>query len=134
MTQLFRPGVARLLAQRTNWHSLGDRFSGDHLSLQTEDFVWAGVLVLFFGGLLGALKWLAYWDKMRRERPNPKRLFADLCDAHGLSEEDRDLLRAVAGENELTRPADLFVRPELFAKASGDVTRLYAKLFRAAGG
>ena len=85
--------------------------------------------MVLFGGLIGVLRWLAYWEKTSADRPNPKRLFADLCDTHGLSHEERAVLRELAAAKGLPRPAELFVRPELFSEGPRAVSRLRDRLF-----
>lgn len=113
--------IARLanlapLAERSTWYHLGDRFSGENLQLQSEDVVGAVLLVAVSTLVLGGLAWLSGRKQRAATKPNPRRLFHELCDMHRLSDRDQRLLKALARGRKLASPAELFVRPELFAE------------------
>jgi len=77
---------------------------------------WVGVLIV--GALLAAVGILAAQIGRRIRRATPdhsRRLFAGLCQAHGLARRDRGLLRRLAGSQGLDPPARLFLEPERFA-------------------
>jgi hypothetical protein len=84
------------------------------------DGVW-WVTVLIVGGLLAAVAVLALQTGRRHRRAmpsNPRRLFAGLCQAHGLARDDRRLLQRLAGSQGLDAPARLFLEPERFDPAA----------------
>lgn len=104
-----------LLAQRDNWTRLGDRFTGHHLRVQPEDVI-GGILLIAAGGLL--FFGLAYARKVgeRMSRPQePRDVFQKLKDAHRLSRSECRLISDIAEREGLGSPAEVFVRPELFA-------------------
>lgn len=102
-----------LLAQRSRWDSLGTRFSGKHLEWQREDLLGLAAMVACFVGVFWLLRQLAKWQNSRPTDNSPKRLLADLCNAHGLSYRERQACRETAREADLAHPTELFVRPEL---------------------
>ncbi|MEN0109150.1 MAG: hypothetical protein AAF805_00360 [Planctomycetota bacterium] len=105
--------LAPVLAQRSNWSRLGDRFSGDHLRLQTEDLVGVLALVAVAVVLLLTLRMLAKWQQSQERPATPKQLFKELAAAHGLGHGERAELRRVAGEAGLSDASEVFVRPDL---------------------
>lgn len=46
--------------------------------------------------------------------PNERKLFHDLCRAHGLDRASSNLLRRLARQARLTQVSEVFLRPELF--------------------
>jgi hypothetical protein len=85
------------------------------------DFVWA---VLGVAALAGAV-WLTRWVIRRAPAApahDPNRLFAGLCQAHGLNRSDRRMLRRLARSRGLADPARLFVEPQFFEVPSSDPT------------
>jgi len=66
----------------------------------------------------GALIWGLHWLSKRQEgwlsRPNPRRLFRELCKTHQLSRHDRQLLTQLAEASDIGQPSELFLRPDLF--------------------
>ena len=57
--------------------------------------------------------------RRRREKEREKQdsaLFDHLAQVHRLSEEDQDLLTAIAAEREFSRRSDMFVRPSLIER------------------
>ncbi len=104
-----------LLANESNWQSMGDRFSGDHLMVQTEDIIGAIVVISIF--IIGYLT--LTWVSNRQgdsTKHSPIRLFKELCDAHGLDSKERRLLKKIAEANAVKNLALLFTQPELYAK------------------
>lgn len=106
-----------LLAQRHNWERLGDRFSGKHAEVNWEE------LLVLLACLIGSavVIWLLYaatrWQEARLRRPNPRRLFRELCRAHRLNRWERRVLRELAESAAARQPAELFVRPDAFRPA-----------------
>ncbi len=104
------------------WKHLGDRFSGEHLRVQTSDIV--GLVLLAVGLAAGfwLLAFLSKWQRLHRAHSahsahsaravTPRNLFSALVRAHGLSRRERSVCQQVAAELGLTDPAELFVRPE----------------------
>ncbi|MEM9186505.1 MAG: hypothetical protein AAGB00_08435 [Planctomycetota bacterium] len=96
------------------WKHLGKNFSGSNARLDTGEL--AAVVGLFVG--LGLLVWLLHWVNSNwREwstRPNPKRLFQELCRCHGLSRRHRAVLLRLAEAEGLQQPAEVFLLPDLF--------------------
>ena len=125
-------GVAGLLAQRDNWSRLGDRFSGHHLRLQTEDIV--GGVVLLVAGLLLYFGLNYAWSVSKRlsSKEPPRDVFRRLVQAHRLTRAEERVLREIAEQAGLKKPAEVFVRPELFTEAARrrpQTERLAGQLF-----
>ncbi len=103
-----------LLAQRANWERLGDRFSGKSAEVNPWELF---VLLLAMAGA-GLLIWLlhrvAKWQEGRVRKPNPRRLFNELCRTHRLGGWERRALRALAEGLGAQQPAEVFLRPEAF--------------------
>ncbi|MEM7516704.1 MAG: hypothetical protein AAF368_07250 [Planctomycetota bacterium] len=104
-----------LLAQRDRWERLGDNFSGDNARIDLGEIGW---LVAVGAGAVLALWWLSTLAERLEGRatfrPNPGKMFRELCGAHGLNRSQRTLLRRLAEAAELDHAATLFVREELF--------------------
>lgn len=122
------------LASRSAWQQMGNRFSGDHAKVNVSEVT--GLLLMAVGAIL--LIWfldrITKWQEARSGAPNPKRLFKELCQAHRLTRADRRLLTHLAEAAEIESPADLFLRPDLFAsnalpKEKGEIKRLAKQLF-----
>jgi len=67
---------------------------------------------------------LAIWALLRYKRvetawhnDNPKKLFLNLCEEHGLSRKQTKALQAVRRELRLAEPAQMFVDPRLLTRA-----------------
>ncbi|TWT75999.1 hypothetical protein Pla123a_27850 [Posidoniimonas polymericola] len=105
---------ALILAQRANWERMGDRFSGEAAELQTEELLTLLAVVVGAGLLIWLLRVAARWQEGRLKRPNPRRLFNDLCRAHRLNRWERKLLREMGEGLGLRQPAEVFVRPDAF--------------------
>lgn len=115
ITSLGRP-ARELLANMDAWKNMGDRFSGDHLTLQTEDVVGFGVIIFLFAAGYFVLQWFAMRQK-NGQKHSPKELFRELCEAHGLERQERKLLIRIADELELSDRTGLFIRPDLYERA-----------------
>ena len=93
------------LAQRSTWSRMGDRFSGEHLSVQIEDIVGGLALLVAFAVIVGGLIWLAKIKESQTDRPSPRRLFRELCAAHRLSSAEKRLIHTLASNHGLPYPA-----------------------------
>ena len=108
------PSTLLPLAQRDTWESLGNRFSGEHARFNPADLIWLAVIAAV--AVVG-LWWLAALSKRiegRSSRPQPWRLFRELCARHSLTRDERSLLKKIAERTGLDQPAVLFVREDLF--------------------
>lgn len=118
------------LAQRSPWSHLGQRFSGDYLSVQTEDIIGGLVLLVAFTVIVGGLFWLAKLKESQAVRKSPHRLLRELCAAHRLSAAERHLVHTLAADRGLPHPSLLFVQPDLLTEeASPEVAALRDRLF-----
>lgn len=111
-------GLAPLLADREHWERLGDKFSGDNLQWQTSDLLGLAALGVAFFLLLLLLRWAGRLQAFAQKRGARKRLYRDLCAAHGLGWRHKKLMHKAQQELRLESPDELFVRPELFADAT----------------
>lgn len=102
------------LAQRDAWENLGNRFSGDHAQFQWTDLLALASIILAGVALVWLLRWLYNLQQARQLSSDPRHMFADLCKAHRLGRLDRKQLELLSQQLELTMPATLFVRPDLF--------------------
>lgn len=102
-----------LLAEVSRWESMG----GGLRPKQGDHSAWEILAVIGGCAVLAAVAWwlLARFTDMGRTRPNsPRKLFAELCAAHGLDAAGRRLLARVARWQRLKHPARLFMEPERF--------------------
>jgi hypothetical protein len=93
--------------------------SSSHRGRVSEPEVDVVGLLLVVGGLLalGLAAWgFTYWQKRREGRVlnSPRKLFRELCNAHGFTRADRDLLLAIAQWHEVEDPVLLFLEPQRF--------------------
>lgn len=110
-----------LLAQRSNWSRLGDRFSGEYLRLRPEDLIGAAALVAVFVGGYWLLRYLGEAQDDADRKACPKRLFDALARSHGLTRAERRAVRDAAEEAGLPRAADAFLRPDLAERLDPDL-------------
>lgn len=122
-------GCPPLLAQRSTWENLGNRFSGDHLQFQFSDLIGAASVVVLFAGGFWLLTRLAAWQAAEPTKPCPKRLLAEIGLRHGLSRSDLRLCREVATELSLDRPAEVFIRDEARTALARRDANLAERLF-----
>jgi hypothetical protein len=89
-------------------------------SFQPEEVLITPALFLILIGFLLVVTIVAWnvgtWLHRRREQPynSPRRLFRELCRAHGLSSLERQLLYQIASWHRLPNPNQLFIERELF--------------------
>lgn len=128
-----------LLADRSaTLRDLGGGFRGDEAKVNSHDLA----IVLLVGAALVTLFWLlSRFAASREERTafhDPKQMFSKLAAAHGLSFRERRLLCQAARYVNISLPACLFLRPDLFDLASAhrelspraeELTALKRKLF-----
>jgi len=111
--------VATLLfAQRSAVEELasrmGDSFREPGLRLDGSQMIAVilgalAILAVFWG----LRRWLG-GDDDRKTYFSPRKLFSDLCAAHGLTRKESRLLRSLARAQGLADPARLFLEPERF--------------------
>ena len=132
----------QLLARANPLESMGGQFRKGSKSFDSGDVVlWLIVL-----GVIALAIWLLACFKERQDGPertnSPRRLFRDLCRAHGLKFSDRWLLWRVARWQRLSQPAKLFLEPERYDAANlsprlrsrqTQLAKLRDKLFAADG-
>lgn len=136
VTALSDTALGGLLAQRHNWERLGDRLSGDNANLQLSELGW---IVAFIVAVLLLVWWLQRLTQVfegRTARPQPGRLFRELCRAHSLNRSERLLLNNLATATGQEQAVHLFMRCDLFdeSKLPGEATalaELREKLFAA---
>jgi len=118
-----REGPARVGAESSGW----------------ADLVWPAFGVAALAGAVWLTRWLVRRANAARAH-GPSRLFAGLCQAHGLNRSDRRLLRRLAHWRGVADPARLFVEPTSFEVPSSDpslgsqagrLTELRQRLFEA---
>jgi hypothetical protein len=98
--------------------------------------------LIVLGGMvaLAAVGWLlASWYARRETRVvnSSRRLFRELCRAHGLNRSNRELLEDIADWHELADPVQLFFEPRRFLppdlhealKCEAEVAQLQYQLF-----
>jgi hypothetical protein len=105
-----------LLAQRTRWEHMGDRFSGEHARLSGGEamlIVGGGVLFILAIVLLHRAA-LDSHGRFAFASNSSRRLFGELCRAHQLGYARRRLLKRLAAARGLSNSALLFVEPQWF--------------------
>lgn len=126
-----------LLADTNRFQSMGRQFRRGGSTLDLGQFlVWMAVVVLLVAAACIIAQRLA-----RRQQPgycSSRRLFLDLCRAHGLDQKKRSLLRELARYQRLQQPARLFLEPDRFeaanlgsslASRSGEIQRVRDTVF-----
>ena len=110
---LLRP----LLAEKSLFQGLGDRFRFENAQLDSSDLV-AAIAIFSVGA---GIVWSMATYLRRSERPkavdNPKRLFHELCQAHKLERHEAALLRSVADVITPDNLSRLFIDPGLLDTA-----------------
>ncbi len=102
-----------LLAEVSRWESMG----GGLRPKEGDNSAWEILAVIGGCAVLAAAVWwlLTRFTDIGRARPNsPRKLFAELCSAHGLDAANRRLLAKIARWQRLKHPARLFMEPERF--------------------
>jgi len=94
--------------------NMGHRFQGKNAQLHMDDLfmLLAIVLAVIIAGWL--LTRVARHERKRRTN-SPKALFQELCQAHQLDRQSRNLLIRLAKHQNLSHPASLFIDPRRFA-------------------
>jgi hypothetical protein len=111
-TAIFNSGV--LLADFEVVRNMGHRFQGKNAQLHMDDLfmLLAIVVAVIVAGWL--LSRVARRERKRRTN-SPKTLFQELCQAHQLDRQSRNLLKRLAKHQALVHPASLFIDPRRFA-------------------
>jgi len=103
-----------LLAQMSRWQRLGDGLRGPGTRIELSEVLSFGLGLV----LVGVIVWIVfYWRKrndMSQRCDDPRKLFRELCQHHGLNRADRRLLQKLAAIKQLRQPAELFVTPSVF--------------------
>jgi hypothetical protein len=134
--------IPLLFADRgTLLREMGREFRGERAKVDYTD-----VLLVIAATIAAVIVFwlLARFAALREGRGpvnNPKLLFNQLCQAHGLSRSQRRLLMQLGDQAQLTPAPAIFLRPELFDRAladpqfgplHGDLATLRRRLFSAA--
>ncbi|MDZ4818294.1 MAG: hypothetical protein SGJ20_04900 [Planctomycetota bacterium] len=112
--------VCTLFAERNVFHDMGSGFRGENAKINTTEVTIFAIGVVCAGILFWVLSRAANWREGRGAYNDPQMLFKRLCSAHSLGRNDRWLLRELNRINEITSPAAIFLRPEVFETASAN--------------
>ncbi|MEN1680629.1 MAG: hypothetical protein AAGJ46_13655 [Planctomycetota bacterium] len=115
MTLLAVCNAAPLLA--SNWQRMGDRFGANAGVNLSELLIVLGVCVAAAAAIL-LIRFGTQWWEVNSTKPNPARLHRELSSVHGLTGRQSALLKTLAELCEVEEPAEVFLRPELFAVRS----------------
>jgi hypothetical protein len=128
-----------LLALRSGWRHYGYRkYTGEYFEANSgEAWTVLGLTALL---VVGILLWRLVASRSGDRIPSnsPRRLFRELCRAHGLDMARRRLLKRLAAARGELSPAVLFVQPECFdvdslphdwRDAASDIAELGERLF-----
>jgi hypothetical protein len=127
-----------LLGQLSHWQRLGDGFRSSTNPWQMSELApyLAGLGLAALVGLL-----VHFWrqhNDMSLRCDNPRKLFRELCQAHGLDAQQRRLLLEVAEAACPYQPALVFLQPQSFAaerlppalaERAAELTSLRERLF-----
>ncbi|MEO0531592.1 MAG: hypothetical protein AAF266_13605 [Planctomycetota bacterium] len=122
-------GVLPLLAQRSTWENLGNRFSGEHLHFQSSDLISAVGAIALVAGIFWLLGQLSKMQAEYETKPCPRRLLAELGRRHGLNRRELRLCREVSKELSLDHPAEVFVRDSARTLLTARDAKLAKRLF-----
>ena len=108
----------RLLAQLSRWQRMGDGLRGPGTRIELSEALLYGLGLI----LVGMIVWMVFrWRKrndMNQRCDDPRKLFRELCQHHGLDRSDRRLLLKLVATRQLRQPAELFVTPLAFDPAN----------------
>jgi hypothetical protein len=97
-----------LLGDQGRYVHMGRRFQPGGSAFESEDLL----ILCAVLGVVVAVVWLAtrfFALRQKRAHHSPRRLFGQLCRAHGLAWTDRQLLRQMARRHRLTSPCLMFL-------------------------
>jgi hypothetical protein len=103
---LIDPGI--LLGDQGRYVHMGQRFQPGGSAFESRDLLILGAVL----AVVVAVVWLAtrfFALRERRAHHSPRRLFGQLCRAHGLAWTDRQLLRQMARRHRLSSPSLMFL-------------------------
>ena len=127
-----------LLAAANPFEAMGRNFRGDNARLQTSDVIGIVTVLALAAIACYVLKRLLAREQANLPYRSPRRLFHELCQAHGLQKPQRRLLRELAEHHQLPQPAAIFLQPERFnltrlgdawAVRGAEITALAEQLF-----
>ncbi len=103
-----------LLAQYSKWQRLGDGLRRSRGRMDFADMLpyILGLAVLAIGIAIAAA--IVKRNDMSQPCNDPKKLFRELCRAHGLDFSSRRLLHQLASAYQLHQPAEVFLTPSAF--------------------
>ena len=104
---------ALLLADFEVVRNMGHRFHGKNAQLHWNDLFMLLAIVLALAAAAWFLTRVARRERRRRTN-SPRGLFQELCQAHQLDRQSRNLLWQLAKHQELSHPARVFLDPERF--------------------
>lgn len=96
---------------------MGRRFKPGGSQVEFEHLLMIAIVLI----VLTVLAWLVTkWFNARQENgySSPRRLFNELCRAHGLRRSERELLREIAGWHRIGNPVQLFIEAHRFEAAA----------------
>lgn len=101
---------------------LGRGFRDDNAIVSKSDIL-VGIACIVGAGLFFLLlRYLRNRQDLTRVCNSPRKLFNSLCKLHGLSRQERHLLRQTAAANSLKHPGQLFVAPALLTQMEMQAT------------
>ena len=103
-----------LLAQLARPQELGRRFRGPESQFGWDDLLGLLLFLAVAAGLGWLLRWLLQRQNGIHRFYHPRRLFRELCRAHGLSRPQGKVLWQLAQYLQLEHPATLFLLRELW--------------------
>lgn len=101
----------------SNWQRMGDRF-GANAGIDVYEILFVLLVCVLAGGAIVLLQYGSRWWETSSTKPNPQRLHRELAHVHGLTGRQSSLLRTLGELSEVGEPAEIFLRPELFAVRS----------------
>jgi hypothetical protein len=102
-----------LLAQVSR-EDFGRGFRGATSQLSWTDLVPYAVAAVLAGGSIALYRWLKNRNDFAQACDDPKKLFRELCAAHGLDRASQRLLARLAHVWQYPQPAQVFVTPTAF--------------------
>jgi len=105
--------VGLLIADQGRFRYMGDRFRDGGSPWEAQHVL---IVLLVIGAAIFVAWLLNLYVQSRAEgaRRSPKRLFEELCTAHGIDRDGRTLLRILAARLRLRQPGMLFLQPAMF--------------------
>ncbi|MEM8947419.1 MAG: hypothetical protein AAGD11_19750 [Planctomycetota bacterium] len=104
-----------LLAQISRWQRLGDGLHRGRGRMDLADFLPLAIVLVVAAVVIFVVVQVRKRNDMSQRCNDPNKLFRELSLIHNLDRSSQKLLRQLADSAQLQQPAEVFLRPGIFA-------------------